>query len=82
MITAEHTEQRMSAHLRSLVANSGVSKTFVYNAIGISRETFNSRLANPYAFTYRDLLRMADALRLPIGNLFPAENHAEERLAG
>lgn len=82
MLTSNNTEQRMSAHLRLLVANSGVTKTFIYNAIGISRETFNARLANPHAFTYRDLIRMADALRMPIENLFPAENAAEERLAG
>lgn len=82
MITTNNSEQRMSAHLRLLVANSGVSKTFLYNTIGISRETFNSRLSNPHAFTYRDLIRLADALRMPIENLFPAENAAEERLAG
>lgn len=72
----------MSAHLRNLVANSGVSKAFIYNAIGISRETFNGRLMNPHSFTYRDLIRMADALRLPIDSLFPARNANLDRMTG
>lgn len=81
MITTQNAEQNMSSHIRSLVANSGVSKTFIYNAIGISRETFNSRLMNPYSFTYRDLLRMADALRLPVESLFPATKPGVESTA-
>ncbi|SEE83930.1 hypothetical protein SAMN04489740_2737 [Arthrobacter alpinus] len=81
MITTQNAEQNMSAHIRSLVANSGVSKTFIYNAIGISRETFNSRLMNPYSFTYRDLLRMADALRLPVESLFPVAKPSVESTA-
>lgn len=82
MITTQSAEQDMSAHLRNLVANSGVSKKFIYNAIGISRETFDSRLMNPHSFTYRDFLRMASALRLPVDSLFPASNPSLERMTG
>ncbi len=69
MITTQTAEQRMSAHIRNLVGVSGLTKKFIYNSIGISRETFDSRLMNPFSFTYRDLIRMSEAMRIPLEKL-------------
>ena len=73
MITSSNIEQNMSLHLRNMIGTSGLTKKFIYNNLGMSRETFDSRLMNPFSFTYRDLIRLSEALRVTVPDLFPKE---------
>lgn len=82
MITASNTEQSMSLHIRNMVGTSGLTKKYIYNTLGMSRETFDSRLMNPFSFTYRNLMRLAEALRVEVPDLFPAHNQDTAKLAG
>lgn len=82
MITNQNAEHRMAAHLQILVANSGVTKKFIYTGLDMSRETFDTRLRNPHSFTYRNMIRLAEILRVNVSDLIPAENQQQERLVG
>lgn len=53
-----------SERFKAILKERGVSKTFVAGAIGITKATLNNRINRGSSFSYAEVLRFQEALRL------------------
>lgn len=64
-------ETEIAQRIEKYIAAKGISRTAIHAAAGISRPTFNSKMAGGRSFTVNELLRISNHLGVPIYEILP-----------
>lgn len=71
--TATHlAEFEIAQNIEGFLAAKRISRTDIHAAAGISRPTFNAKMAGGSSFTVKEILRIANALNVHPAEILPA----------
>lgn len=66
---AQAPTERLNANILALLAARGLSKPDLADAVGIARRTVYRRLDDAESWTYAELVRAAQFIGVPVGEL-------------
>lgn len=69
MITTAAVGQQVAETVKTNIAASGMTRKAIYTKANMSRDTLDRRLDHGESFTIGELIRIAEALRIPAARL-------------
>lgn len=70
-IDTHATEAEIAQKIEQQLAAKGIPRTDIHAAAGISRPTFNAKMAGGRSFTVNELIRIAAKLGVPVYEILP-----------
>ena len=69
MITTEAVGHQVATNIMLNITASGMTRKAIYTRSNMSRDTFDRRLNHGESFTIGELVRLSEALRIPLSSL-------------